>query len=287
MLCSELICLIETLFMAVMVVVYLLVGTVAGFIAGLFGVGGGMIIVPALLLTFSLQGYEPAYLTHVAIGTSLATIIVTSISSVRAHHAKGMVRWDIFREMWPGLFIGALVGAAIARQLSSGALQLIIALFAWFVAYKMWVQPAKDEADSTDHLPNSVLQKSAGGVIGVASALFGIGGGSLTVPYLHHFGVRIQQAVATSSACGLPIALAGALGFAGFGVSSSQLPPGAVGFVHIPAFIGISLASAFTAPLGAKLAHYLPAQRLKQTFGVFSLIVGCIFMAKAAAHFQI
>ncbi len=263
---------------------YLGLGAVAGFIAGLFGVGGGLIIVPVLLWMFSLQGFEPSYMTHLAVGTSLATIMVTSISSVQAHHRRGAVRWSVVRHLATGLLIGAFIGAGIADAMPATLLQLVIGCFALWVAQNMFLNQYRQRSTAAvaEQLPNVPQQVVAGGVIGVASAIFGIGGGSLTVPYLSRYGMVMQQAVATSSACGLPIALAGALGFVFFGQTTTNLPAGAWGFVYVPAFLGISAASLLTAQYGAKLAHHLPAALLKQLFALLLLLVGCVFIYKSA-----
>ncbi|MFZ3192985.1 MAG: sulfite exporter TauE/SafE family protein [Moraxellaceae bacterium] len=265
------------------ILLYLGLGAVAGFIAGLFGVGGGLVIVPVLLWVFSLQGFEPTYLTHLAVGTSLATIMVTSISSVQAHHRRGAVRWPVVRHLAAGLLLGAFIGAGIADAMPAQALQLVIGCFALWVAYQMFrsQQVQKQVSQPVERLPSVPQQALAGGVIGVASAIFGIGGGSLTVPYLSRYGVVMQQAVATSAACGMPIALAGALGFMWFGQAVDNLPAGAWGFVHIPAFLGISAASLLTAQYGAKLAHQLPARLLKQLFAVLLAVVGVVFIQKS------
>lgn len=262
---------------------YLGLGAVAGLIAGLFGVGGGLVIVPVLLWAFSLQGFEPTYLTHLAVGTSLATIMVTSISSVQAHHRRGAVRWPVVRHLAVGLLLGAFVGAGIADRMPAPLLQLVIGCFALWVAQNMFrgQRQSQSQPAVSEQLPSVPQQAAAGGVIGIASAIFGIGGGSLTVPYLSRYGVVMQQAVATSSACGLPIAMAGAFGFMWFGQATENLPAGAWGFVHVPAFLGISAASLITAQYGAKLAHQLPAALLKKLFSLLLLLVGCIFVYKS------
>lgn len=269
------------------IILYLGLGAVAGLIAGLFGVGGGLVIVPVLLWAFTLQGFEPTYLTHLAVGTSLATIMVTSISSVQAHHRRGAVRWSVVRHLATGLLLGAFVGAGIADAMPAQALQLVIGCFALWVAHNMFrsqqrQQQTQQQQQQVEQLPSVPKQALAGGVIGVASAIFGIGGGSLTVPYLSRYGVVMQQAVATSAACGMPIALAGALGFMWFGQAADNLPAGAWGFVHIPAFLGISAASLLTAQYGAKLAHRLPARLLKQLFSGLLFVVALVFIQKSA-----
>lgn len=267
------------------IVLYLGLGAVAGLIAGLFGVGGGLVIVPVLLWAFTMQGLEPTYLTHLAVGTSLATIMVTSISSVQAHHRRGAVRWSVVRHLATGLLLGAFIGAGIADAMPAQALQLVIGCFALWVAHNMFRSQQRQQQtqqQQVEQLPSVPKQALAGGVIGVASAIFGIGGGSLTVPYLSRYGVVMQQAVATSAACGMPIALAGALGFMWFGQAADNLPAGAWGFVHIPAFLGISAASLLTAQYGAKLAHRLPARLLKQLFSGLLLVVALVFIQKSA-----
>lgn len=261
-------------------ITYLLIGAIAGFAAGLFGVGGGLIIVPILFIVFSQAGFDPSVIMHMAVGTSLATIIVTSISSVTAHHKKGAVLWQVFRNLAPGLVLGSFLGAGIADYLSGQGLQLIIGAFALWVGYRMF-SGAKAAVDSSKVLPSPTRQMLAGGGIGIASAIFGIGGGSLTVPYLNKHGVVMQQAVATSAACGLPIAIAGALGFMWFGANSSLTIPNTIGYVHIYAFIGISVMSFITAKLGAKVAHRLSPAMLKRCFASLLTCVGLYFIYQA------
>lgn len=259
---------------------YLIAGVFAGLLAGLFGIGGGMIIVPALIYIFKTQGIPEAALTHIGIGTSLATIIVTSISSLRAHNSRGAVNWSVWKRMAPGLVIGSLLGAAVASVIHGNSLQAIIGIGAFLVGLKMLFMKNKSlEKNDFSKLPSPIGQTGLGGFIGIVSSIFGIGGGTLTVPILSYCGLKIQNAVGTSAACGLPIASAGAVGFLVFGqfIDSSvkeALPNGVLGFVHIYAFICVSLASFFTARIGAKLAHKLPAATLKKAFAVLLLIVG-------------
>ncbi len=257
--------------------IYLAIGAVAGFAAGLFGVGGGLIIVPILYVVFTQMNYDPAVIMHMAIGTSLATIIVTSFSSVSAHHKKGAVMWQVFRNLAPGLVAGSFLGAGIADYLSGQGLQLLIGFFALWVAVKMF-RGASVPVDTRRQLPSASKQLAAGGGIGIASAIFGIGGGSLTVPYLNRNGVVMQKAVATSAACGLPIAVAGALGFMWFGRNAAVDVPNAIGYVHIYAFLGISVMSFITAKLGAKVAHRLSPAMLKKCFAGLLTCVGSYFV---------
>ena len=273
--------------------IFLVIGALAGFAAGLFGVGGGTIIVPLLFIVFTQMDYSPDNVMHLALGTSLATIIVTSISSLMAHNKKGAVMWPVFKNLAPGLAIGCFLGAGIAGQLSGLYLQLIVGVFLLWVAFNMFTSGKKKVAVNVNNtnnvsnahdvhmvLPSKPKQLAAGGVIGIASAIFGIGGGSLTVPYLTRYNVVMQKAVGTSAACGLPIAIAGALGFMFFGMQQQVDVPNTIGFVHIYAFLGISIMSFFTAKVGAKVAHMLSPQLLKKCFSVLLFAVGCFFLYK-------
>ncbi len=275
------------------ILIFLIIGALAGFAAGLFGVGGGTIIVPLLFIVFTQMGYSPDNIMHLALGTSLATIIVTSISSLMAHNKKGAVMWPVFKNLAPGLAIGCFFGAGIAGQISGLYLQLIVGVFLLWVAYKMFFggkKPVASHANGANNqtdannahiaLPSKSKQLAAGGVIGIASAIFGIGGGSLTVPYLTRYNVVMQKAVGTSAACGLPIAIAGALGFMIFGMQQQIDVPNTIGFVHIYAFLGISIMSFFTAKLGAKVAHILSPALLKKCFAVLLTVVGFYFLYK-------
>ena len=250
---------------------YLTLGAFAGVMAGMLGVGGGLIIVPVLAWIFGRQQVSDALIMHLAIGTSLASIVVTSISSVRAHHQRGAVLWPAFWRLTPGIVIGAWLGAAVADVLSSAALTKIFAVFVLMVSAQMafGAKPAPQR-----ELPGAAGMAGTGGVIGVVSAIVGIGGGSLTVPFLIWCNIQMRQAVATSAACGLPIALAGALGFIVTGFNAADLPAWSLGYVYGPALIGVAFTSMLTAPLGAKLAHTLPTDSLKKIFAVFLAVIG-------------
>jgi uncharacterized membrane protein YfcA len=254
---------------------YLVLGACAGVLAGLFGVGGGIIIVPVLVLSFTLQGFDASVLTHLAVGTSLATIIFTSILSVRAHHSVGAVRWKLFVWLTLGILIGAGFGALTASYIAGPYLQKIIGVFALMVALQMALD-LKPKA-SRD-VPGHSALTGAGMVIGWASAIFGIGGGSLTVPFLTWRGVSMQQAVATSAACGFPIAVASALSFMILGWHDPLLPPHSLGFIYLPALLGIALTSMFCARFGARLAHKLSPRLLKRLFAALLFSVGLSFL---------
>lgn len=254
---------------------YLGVGAVAGLLGGLLGIGGGLVIVPVLVYSFTARGFDPAVLTQMAVGTSLATIIFTSFSSTKAHHQRGAVRWELARHIIPGIVMGTAIGALIAHFMPGHHLQLLIGSFAILMALQMltnW-RPGQSPSD-TGVLPGSSGLLAGGGIIGTASALFGIGGGSLTVPWLSYLGVRMQEAVATSSACGMAIAIAGATGFMVAGWGLIALPVEAIGYIYLPAFIGISISSILFARLGVSLAHRLPAETLRKLFAMLLVVVG-------------
>ncbi|CAI8924684.1 putative membrane transporter protein [Pseudomonas chlororaphis] len=254
---------------------YLLLGACAGILAGLFGVGGGIIIVPVLVFSFTLQGFDPSILTHLAVGTSLATIIFTSVNAVREHQRRGAVRWPIFAWMTLGILLGAGVGALTAEAISGPNLQKIIGVFALVVALQMTLDL---RPKASRDVPGKLGLTLAGSVIGWASAIFGIGGGSLTVPFLTWRSVPMQQAVATSSACGLPIAVASAISFMILGWHDPLLPAHSLGFVYLPALLGIALTSMVFARFGARLAHRLSARLLKRLFAGLLFVVGLTFL---------
>lgn len=257
------------------IALYLALGAFAGTLAGLFGIGGGLVIVPVLIFSFGLQGVSGEIAAHLAVGTSLATIVFTSISSIRSHQQREAVRWDIVRSMVIGIVIGAALGAVTASMLTGASLELIIGIFVILVALKMLLdvgpKPGRD-------LPGRAGLGLAGGGIGWASAIFGIGGGTLTVPFLSWCNLRMQSAVGTSAACGFPIALAGALANTGTGWNHPALPMLSIGFIYLPAFAGIVITSVPFARVGASLAHRLDARMLKKVFAVFLILVGIRFL---------
>ncbi|MBN6717134.1 sulfite exporter TauE/SafE family protein [Pseudomonas capsici] len=256
-------------------VLYLALGACAGVLAGLFGVGGGIIIVPVLVLSFGLQGFDASVLTHLAVGTSLATIVFTSINSVRAHHSLGAVRWPIFAWLTVGILFGAGLGSLTASYIAGPYLQKIIGVFALLVALQMALDL---RPRASRGVPGKSGLTAAGVVIGWASAIFGIGGGSLTVPFLTWRSLSMQQAVATSAACGFPIALASAISFMILGWHDPLLPPHSLGFVYLPALLGIAVTSMFFARFGARLAHKLSPRLLKRLFATLLLCVGISFL---------
>ena len=250
---------------------FLVVGAFAGLLAGLFGVGGGAIIVPILIFIFTLQGFDAGSLVHLAIGTSFATIVVTSCGSVAAHQRLGNINWPVVKAMTPGLVVGVSLGALTAAELAGGYLQLAIAIFLMLVAVQMFLalQPK-----AIFGLPGHVTLAGSGVVVGGLSAFFGIGGGSLTVPFLTACREVMKRAVATSAACGLPIALFGALTYAFKGLSVEGLPSLTTGYIYWPAFIGIVIASVPCSRMGAMLASKAPERVLKRSFALLLFLIG-------------
>ena len=254
---------------------YLLLGAFAGLLAGLFGIGGGLIIVPVLVVSFRAMGFEPEIITHLALGTSLPTMIFTGLSTLRTHQQAGAVDWVMIRRLGAGMLIGAWLGGMTANLLTASTLNTIIACFCWIMALQMGLN-LKPKAER--HLPGPLGTGIAGTLIGWLSALFGIGGGSLTVPYLSWNSVPMRQAIAASAACSIPIAVAGSLSYLYAGWGHSDLPQWSVGFIYLPALLGIVLTSTQFARVGAKLTHRMPAKRLKQAFAVLMVLVGSKFM---------
>lgn len=258
------------------ITLYVITGTVAGFLAGLFGVGGGLIVVPALLYCFFLQGFETAISMHLAIGTSLATIILTSISSARAHHAHAAVQWRIVKLMTAGILAGGFLGALIAKNLSSDWLRYIFAVFEILVAVKLYTNA--NVLPDRLVVPGQFLLNIAAVIISTVSAIVGIGGGTLSVPFLRWTGLSIKKSIATSAALGLPIAVSGTLAFIWTGASNPSLPEYAMGFVYLPALFFVGLLSILLAPLGARCAHNLPERGLQQVFALGLLLIALLLL---------
>jgi uncharacterized membrane protein YfcA len=247
------------------------VGVIAGFLAGLLGVGGGLIIVPVLTFIFTAQHFPETHLLHLALGTSLASIMFTSISSFRAHHGHGAVDWQIVKRITPGIITGTLVGSVIAAHLSTFFLKTFFVVFLYYVATQMLLNIKPKAAHQ---LPGVAGMFAAGNVIGGVSSLVGIGGGTLSVPFMTWCNVKMHNAVGTSAAIGFPIAVSGAVGYVANGLAVAGLPEYSFGFVYVPAFVGVVAASVLVAPLGAKLAHKLPVSQLKKIFAVLLYAMG-------------
>lgn len=253
---------------------FLAVGVVAGLLAGTLGLGGGVVIVPALLMIFPLMNFPNAILGQLAVATSLATVVVTSISAIRIHHRLGAVRWPVALPMAVGILLGAFTGAFFASAMTSDMLVRLFGGFAMVVSAQMALSSRYATVVGEERLPGKLGLALVGAVIGTFSSMFGIGGGSLTVPFLSACRLRMQQAVAISAVCGLPIAIGGGLGFVLAGWQHPDLPNGSVGFVYLPAAAGIVLTSFPAARVGARLAHRLPATTLKRVFAVALFLIG-------------
>lgn len=249
---------------------YPLLGIFGGFAAGLFGVGGGLTIVPFLFMIFSAQGFPDAHLMHLALGTAMATIVVTSISSMRAHHSHGAVRWELVRAMTPGLLVGTFAGAILTGVIPTRPLVMVFVIIVYYAAVQLLLdfKPRPHR-----QLPGAAGLFASGSAIGAVSSLVAAGGGFLSVPFMLFCNVTIHHAVGTSSALGFPIAVAGVVGYLVAGWGTVGLPAGAFGYIYLPAFLGIVTLSVLAAPLGAKLAHSLPVRKLKRGFGGFLAIL--------------
>jgi uncharacterized membrane protein YfcA len=245
------------------VAAYLALGLVSGFIAGLLGVGGGLVIVPVLSWIYSQEGFPAQYNIHMALGTSLSVIVLTSISSLRAHHGHGAVRWQAVRRITPGILLGTLAGAFAAARLPDLGLRWFFTLFLYYAAIQMLLAL---NPEARRELPGWPGMTVAGGVIGLISSWVGIGGGTLSVPFLNWCNVRLQEAIGTSAAIGFPIAVSGAAGYAMAGWGADGLPPWSLGFIYLPATAIVALVSVLSAPWGARLTHRLPAGKLKRIF---------------------
>ena len=243
-----------------------ILGLCTGFLAGLLGIGGGMLMVPFVTIILTARGVSPDLAVKMAIATSMATIVFTSISSVRAHHKRGAVQWGIVKNLAPGIVLGAMLSSlGVFAVLKGTSLALFFAAFVGFSATQMLLdkKPAP-----TRTLPGPAGLLGSGGVIGFLSGLVGAGGGFVSVPFMTWCNVPMHQAVATSAALGFPIALANVVGYVAAGQSVSGLPAGSVGYVFVPALAVIATASVLMAPLGVKAAHALPVKQLKRVFAL-------------------
>ncbi|MBF0551727.1 MAG: sulfite exporter TauE/SafE family protein [Deltaproteobacteria bacterium] len=250
---------------------YIIIGAVAGVLAGLLGVGGGLVIVPALTFILAAQHLPPDHIMQLALGTSLATIMFTSISSLRSHHEHGAVNWLVVRAITPGILTGTFLGAWVAAQLPTRFLKGFFVFFIYYVAVQMLLNI---KPKPTRTLPGKAGMFGVGNIIGVVSSLVGIGGGSLSVPFMAWCNIPVHHAIGTSAAIGFPIALAGTAGYITSGLVVHDLPSGSLGFIYLPALLGIAVISILTAPLGARLAHRLPVSMLKKIFAFFLIGIG-------------
>ncbi len=251
-------------------IVYLLMGLFVGFFAGMLGIGGGLILVTLMVFLFGVQGFPADRILHIALGTALTSIVFTSISSLRAHHRHGAVRWDIVKMATPGLVAGTLLGAVAADRMASKYLAIFFVAFVYCAAVQMFVDMKPKPART---LPGRAGMSVAAIITGIVSSLVGAGGGLLSIPLMTMCNVPMRNAVGTSAALGLPIAIAGTAGYVYTGLGQDHLPPLTLGYVYVPALVGIVIGTFVTVPAGAKAAHTMPVPRLKKIFAVILFLM--------------
>lgn len=256
---------------------YLAIGATVGFLAGLLGIGGGMVMVPLLALLFSARGFAPEHVMHLALATAMASVVFTSIASVAAHHRHGAVHWPVARALAPGMAAGALGAALGAGLVPTRWLAAAFTVFLFFAAARMMLESG---VQSAGPLPGRARLAAAGAAIGVLSSLLAAGGAFLTIPYLARRGVPLRHAIGTAAASGFPIALAGTAGYLMQGLRVEGLPEGALGYVYLPALALVVAASMPAAPLGARLAHRLPVRPLRILFALVLLALALRMLAR-------
>jgi uncharacterized membrane protein YfcA len=256
---------------------YLLLGALVGFLGGLFGVGGGTILVPALLLLFDAQHFAPGRLLHLALGTSMATIIFTSMASTRKHHQHGAVEWQVVRRITPGILLGTALGTLTAANIPQRWLGMFFALLVCFIAAQMLFDARPRAARQLPGLAGMTL---IGTFTGWISSLVSIGGGTIVVPFLAWCNVPLRRAIGTSAAVGFPVAVGGTLGYIFTGLGVPALPVPSIGFVYLPALLWVALASVVTAPLGAMAAHRMQVGVLRKLFAILLLALAAKLLFK-------
>jgi uncharacterized membrane protein YfcA len=249
---------------------YSAVGAVAGILAGLLGIGGGLVIVPMLVFCFTRQGISDHAIMHLALGTSMASIMFTAVSSFWSHHRRGAVKWIVVRRIVLGIFVGTFLGTCVAAELSTPILKGFFVIFLYYVGVQMLTGKKPKPGRQ---LPGRSGMFGVGNIIGLVSSLVGIGGGTLSVPFMVWCNVALHQAIGTSAAIGFPIAVAGTVGYIYNGLSAANLPEHTIGYVYLPALAGLIVTSVLTAPLGVHLAHSLPVDKLKRVFACLLLLV--------------
>jgi uncharacterized membrane protein YfcA len=261
-----------------LLVVFVVLGCVVGFLAGLLGIGGGMTMVPILTILFTREAFPLAHVVHMAIATSTATIIFTSISSAREHHRHGAVLWPVVAGLAPGIIVGSLIGPQVIGGMTTSAVALFFGVFVAFSATQMLFDK---KPKPTRELPGKVGLFGVGGGIGLVSSMVGAGGGFLSVPFMSWCNVKIHNAVATSAALGLPIAIAGTVGFVIAGLRLQGMPPLTLGYIYLPALFAIVAASMLLAPMGARTAHKWPVKKLKRAFALLLYVLAAYMLWKA------
>ena len=259
---------------------YLILGAITGYLAGLFGVGGGLVLVPVLLMLFDAQQFPAENIMHLALGTSMASILFTSLASMRKHHQHDAVNWQVVRSITPGILIGTALGALLAASIPTRGLGIFFALFVYLAATQILfdVRP-----HATRQLPGTAGMTLTGILTGWLSSLVSIGGGTVIVPFLLWCNVSLRNAIGTSAAIGFPVAVGGTIGYVLTGVSAHDLPAHSLGFVYLPALLWVALASTITAPLGAKTTHHLKVGLLRKLFALLLLVLATKLLFKVLA----
>lgn len=258
-------------------IIYVVLGVVVGFFAGLLGIGGGAIMVPLLVMLMDLQDLPRDQILHLAVGTSMSTILFTSLSSMRSHQRRGSIRWDVFRSMTPGILAGGLTGAALASHIPAAGLAIAFTCIIFFAATNMLLDR---QPHPSRQLPGWGGQFGVGAAIGGVSSVAAMGGAFASVPYMVWCNVPMINAIGTAAALGFPIAVAGSVGFIFNGLQDTGLPQWSLGYVYLPAMAAISVTSVLMAPIGAAAAHRLPTRQLKRIFAVLLYILATRMLVK-------
>lgn len=256
---------------------YLILGVFVGIFAGMFGIGGGAILVPVLLLLFDAQHFPEDHLLHLALGTSMATIIFTSLASLRKHHQLCAVNWRVVRNITPGILIGTAIGALFATSVSPRFMGVFFALFVYFAAAQIFLDR---RPHASRQLPGAAGMTLTGIFTGWLSSMVSIGGGTVVVPFLVWCNVALKNAIGTSAAIGFPVAIGGTAGYIVTGMNMPALPAHTLGFVYFPALLWVALGSVITAPLGAKAAHRMKVGLLRKLFAVLMIALATKLMFK-------
>jgi len=252
------------------ILLYFLLGSFSGVLAGLFGIGGGIIIIPTFFYIFAYLGFPEEILSHMVLGSSLGVIVFSSISSTYSHNSKGAVNWDLIKVVAPSIIIGSALGGITAGFLESTTLQGLVALFLVVASVQLIFEFPPPPQNPQTNLVGPVI---AGGGIGWLSGVFGIGGGIFSVPYFYHRGLKMMNAIGTSAACGIPIALAGSISYMIIGFDNINIPENSVGYVYLPATIIVGLMSSFTAKYGVNIAHRMKQKKLRIAFAFLVIIM--------------
>lgn len=256
---------------------YLVLGAIAGYLAGMFGIGGGIILTPVLIFLFDAQRFPAQHLLHIALGTSMAVILFTSLSSLRQHNQHGAVDWRVVRNITPGILLGTGIGAVFATSISPQYLGIFFALFVYFVAAQILIDV---HPHASRQLPGAAGMTLTGMLTGWLGSMVSVGGGTIIVPFLVWCNLSLRHAIGTSAAVGFPVAVGGTIGYVVTGLGNPALPAFSLGFVYLPALFWIALASVITAPLGAKATHHMKMDVLRKLFALLLLVMATKLLFK-------